>query len=348
MTNIRMSLLKVLSAAVCLFVALTLALGLELATASDGAAAEPIKVRMAIQRTMIVHFYTARKHKLFEEAGLDPEYLVFNAAPPMFAAFRSGDVDIGYMGAPPSLIMMAQGIDVRPFLTEADFSKAEALVVHKDAGINSLADLRGKKIAVWRGTGSDFSLGKAIVKAGLTPKDLTILDVDVTTVLPAFAKRDIDGVYIWDPWALRLEKQGGKLLITDQELGVHMPAIWVGSREWMSNPEGARRFVLAFQKASEIMANNRDSTVKLVAAEMNLDTGFVEELMKRVSFPSATAQADPNHTFSINPEAISQGKGLAQALSAIATFMHSKGKIDRVPDVAAQIDTRPVSLAFGK
>ena len=310
-------------------------------------AADPIKVRIGWQASMQALFYLAREHKLYEKVGLDAEYIRFNAGPPIFAALRSGDVDIAYMGAPPAAIAIAQGIPVKAFVSEVDASNSESLVVHNDGGINNLSDLRGKKIAIWRGSSAEFALRKAMAKVGLTDKDLTILDVDVTTVVPAFVKKDIDGVFIWDPWAYRLQQKNGKQLVTDADVGIRMPAIWIGREDWLANPEGGKRFIKAMQMAHELMKKDMEGTAMLTGKVIGVDTNVARDLLKRTGYPTVEEQADPTNVLSVHPDAIAKGQGLAKVLTDIAEFFESKGRVKSVPDMSKKVDSRPVMLATG-
>ncbi len=310
-------------------------------------AADPIKVRIGWQASMQALFYLAREHGLYEKVGLDAEYIRFNAGPPIFAALRSGDVDIAYMGAPPAAIAIAQGIPVKAFVSEVDASRSESLVVHDDGGINTLADLRGKKIAIWRGSSAEFALRKAMAKAGLTDKDLDILDVDVTTVVPAFVKKDLDGVFIWDPWAYRLQQRNGRQLVTDADVGIRMPAIWIGREDWLANPEAGKRFIKAMQMAHELMKNDLEGTAKLTGEVIGVDTSVARDLLTRTGYPTVEEQADPANVLSVHPDSIAQGRGLAKVLTEIAEFFESKGRVKSVPDMSKKVDSRPVMLAIG-
>lgn len=311
------------------------------------AAAEAIKVRIGWQASMQALFYLAREHKLYEKVGLDAEYIRFNAGPPIFAALRSGDVDIAYMGAPPAAIAIAQGIPVKAFVSEVDASRSESLVVHADGGIDELADLKGKKIAIWRGSSAEFALRKAMAKAGLTDDDLQILDVDVTTVVPAFAKKDIDGVFIWDPWAYRLQQKNGKQLVTDADVGIRMPAIWIGREDWLANPEAGKRFIEAMQMARELMTGDLEATAVLTGTVIGVDTDVARDLITRTGYPTVEEQADPDNVLSVHPDAVAAGQGLARVLTDIAEFFQSKGRVDAVPDMSQKVDSRPVMLATG-
>ena len=311
-------------------------------------AAEPIKVRMGWQPAEEALFFIAREDKLFEKVGLAPEYIRFNAGPPMFAALRAGDVDIAYMGTPPAVIAMAQGIPIKIFYVEANSGPAEALIVQPDSGINKVADLKGKTVAIWRGTSADYALQRALTKAGLKEGDLKILDLDVTAIIAAFRKKEVDGVVIWDPWALQLENMGGKSVIRASDVGVQLPVSWLGQDAWLANPEGAKRFIQAMKMAHKIMTKDLQRVAAVMAKVMEMKAEDAEKVINRNYFPTAEELIDPGNILSMHPDAIAKGKGLVDVVKGVAEFLKSKGRFKKIPDVANRIDPRGLKLALGQ
>ena len=310
-------------------------------------AAEPIKVRIAWQPGVNLYFFVARAEGLYEKAGLEPEYLRFNAGPPMFAALRTGDVDTAYMGAPPAVVILSQEPTVKAFFTGSDESNAESLIVRADAGIDNLADLEGKTIGVWRGTSADFALRRALETVGLSGSDLTILDLDVTAIIPAFEKKEVDGIWVWDPWALRLQKLGGKRLVSDADVGVRMPDPYLARVEWLKNPEGAVRMLEATQMASEIIRNDKSRAATIMAQALEMKIEDAEEVIDRLYYPTVEEQAKPSHPLSLHPDAVAKNEGLVGALTEIAEFLHGKGRIETVPNMAERVDSTPLMLVTG-
>jgi taurine transport system substrate-binding protein len=305
-------------------------------------AAEKIKVNMAWQPGVQLMFFIAKEEKLFEKAGLDPTYLRFNAGPPMFAALRSGDVDFAAMGAPPAVIILSQEPKVKVFFVGSDESHAERLVVRDGANIKTIQDLKGKKIGVWRGTSAEFALNHVLDKAGLKTSDVKILDMDVTALLPAFKKGDVDAIHVWDPWALRLQKIGGKTLVTDADVGVRMPDPWLARTEFLANPEGAKRILKATEMAYKIFKEKPQRAAEILAKTLNTDLDSAKEIIGRIYYPSIDEQHDPYSTLSINPYAVKANKGLADALNQIAAFLASKGKIKNPPDMRERVASEPL------
>ena len=84
----------------------------------------------------------------FEKAtGVKIDFRRFNSGAEIFAAIASGDVQVGYVGSSPFAAATSRGLDVKAFYLASISGVDEALVVRNGSGINSLADLKGKKLA---------------------------------------------------------------------------------------------------------------------------------------------------------------------------------------------------------
>lgn len=194
----------------------TLMLAAALSLLQGAQAADRIKMTMGWQPTMNgVRFFLAEAQDLFNKEGLDVTLIRFNAGPPFFAAFQSGSIDVGFIGIPPAVTAIAQGIPVKVVAIENEAGGAEGLVARKDSGIRSLKGLRGKKVAMRRGSSAYSALLAGLKQAGLTQADIQLLDLDVSAVLPAFDKGDIDAAWYWEPWMGLLKRRDGGRIVAD-------------------------------------------------------------------------------------------------------------------------------------
>lgn len=314
-----------------------------LGSVSVASAEQPIKVRIAWQPAVQVVLFIAWQENLFEKEGLDPTYIRFNAAPPMFSSLRSDSIDIAYMGSVPAAIALSQNIPAKVFYVEADEGTAESLIARPDSNINTLSDLKGKTIGIWRGTSSDFALDRGLEKAGLTRDDVKTLNLDVTAIAPAFQKKAVDAVWVWDPWALELQGLGGKRVVRDVDVGVHMPDVWVGRNAWLDNPEGAKRFIRAMEKAKQILARDKELAARVTARKLNQTEEFASQMISRSVYPPASELLDPKSPISLNTDAVQKGEGIARLFTQIAEFMKQKNLVQSVPDMTSKIDTVPIN-----
>lgn len=296
-------------------------------------------IKIGWQPSMEAQFYVAQDQKLFEENGLKPEYTKFTAGPPMFAAFNSGSIDVAYMGGPPSLIAMSQDLPVSIIAVEVDASNGEGLVVNAQSGIKSIEDLKGKKIAVARGSSAEAAMMTGLEKYGMDSDDVQIIDLDVTTIIPAFQKGDVDGVWVWDPWLSKLETAGGKVITTDAEVGFNMFGVWVARNEWIKeNPEAAKAFITSLSDANEIISTDKEKSTKILSAVLELETKEAVGILNKVSYPTVEELLDEEYIFSMNPSTVNEGKGIVTTATMVAEFLKEKGSITEVPDVKKYIN----------
>src|SRR6202453_1796861 len=108
----------------------------------------------------------------FEKAtGAKIDFRRFNSGAEIFAAIASGDVQVGYVGSSPFAAATSRGLDVKAFYLASISGIDEALVVRNGSGINSLADLKGKKLAAAPVSTDHYQLLALIKSIGLTEKD---------------------------------------------------------------------------------------------------------------------------------------------------------------------------------
>jgi sulfonate transport system substrate-binding protein len=141
-------------------------------------------------------------------------------APPVFAA--SGGENIQIVGA-----------------RETPAGDTDAIVVPKNSPIHSIAQLRGKKIAVSVGSSDDYELLSVLTKNGLTTKDVTVVNLQPAPGLAAFTSGAIDAWDIWPPYVQQLVGQyGARVLATGEPYGSPY-SFEVASKAAVTNPAKA-------------------------------------------------------------------------------------------------------------
>ncbi len=312
--------------------------GMALAAAVPVAAfgAAPVKARVAWQSSAQTASYLyAHSSGALKNAGLDVEHLKFSAGPPIFAALRSDSVDISFMAETPASILLAQGIPAKVFAFSADYGGAMGLVTAKGSGIDSAAALRGKKIAVVRGSAAHYTLGAILKQHGMSFGDVQLMSLDVTNLIPAFQNRDVDAALYWEPWMSRLVQAGGTVLMTNWQARQPSATMWVARTKWLEqNPDAALAFVKALDSVVRVIRTTPDKVAETISTELGLEPKLlVDVLAKGNKFPTAREYMSADYTYSLAPEAVAQGRGLAGVLRDVATFMKDNGVVDKVPDV---------------
>ena len=156
----------------------------------------PTSLASAISATSTVRVSAAiaTDQNLWAGQGLQPDLKVFTNGPIQIQAFGSGSLDFGYVG-PGALWLPASGR--AKVIAINNLGQADRVIAQ--AGIHTLADLKGKKVGVPEGTSGDMLLRLALRKQGMTVNDVELIRMDPSTVVAAFASRQIDAAGIWYP-----------------------------------------------------------------------------------------------------------------------------------------------------
>ena len=151
-----------------------------------GTAAALLMAGSALAETIIIgHFgnpspmQMARAEGKFEAAtGWDIEWRKFDAGTDVIAAMAAGDVMLAELGSSPTAIATSQGVEIQLFMLAAVLGTAESLIAREGSGIETLADLKGKKVGVPLGSTAHYSLMGALKHEGIAESEVE-LEADV-------------------------------------------------------------------------------------------------------------------------------------------------------------------------
>lgn len=139
--------------------------------------------------------------------GLTVTWNEFTSGPPLLEALGANALDFGSTGDVPPLFAQAAGGDLLYVAATKGAIDGSAIVVKQDSPIQSIADLKGKKVAFKRGSSAHNFTVKALRSVGLTPNDIEPFDLGPPDAAPAFANNQIDAWVIWDPYYAIVQQQ---------------------------------------------------------------------------------------------------------------------------------------------
>jgi sulfonate transport system substrate-binding protein len=131
----------------------------------------------------------------------------FTSGPPMLQAMAAGAVDIGSVGNAPPVFAAAGGDNLAIVGAFQANPHGSALLVPKNSPIHSLAQLKGKRIAVAQGSSADYHLLTVLKKAGLSVHDVTLDYLQPADGLAALSSGHVDAWDIWSPFVEQAEAQ---------------------------------------------------------------------------------------------------------------------------------------------
>ena len=296
--------------------------------------AQSKEVTIAYQ-DMVVPWRVAHDAGELEKAtGYKINFRQFAGGGEVIRALASGALQIGEAGSAPIATGISQGLPIELFWILDDINDAEALVVRDGSNIKTLADLKGKKIAVPFTSTTHFHTLVALDHAKVNPNDVQILNIRPPEIAAAWERGDIDATFIWDPVLSRVKKNGKVLISSGQiskETGKTTFDGIVVNKEWAKdNADFLVKVTKILAKADDDYRVNKvkwtaDSTqVKSVAKITGAKPEDVPAAIALYKFPTLKEQASKTW--------LGGGKdgGAAQSLQATATFLKSQGTIGSV------------------
>ncbi len=128
------------------------------------------------------------------------QFADFTSGPPMLQAMSGGSLDVGGVGNAPPVFAAAGGAKIKIVGALSNNPESAALLVPRGSRATSIAQLKGKKIAVAQGSSADYHLIWALKKAGLSPKDVTLEYLQPAQALAAFSSGAVDAWDVWSPF----------------------------------------------------------------------------------------------------------------------------------------------------
>ena len=142
------------------------------------------------------------------------EWKQFTAGSPVAEALNVGSLDIGLLGDAPVLFLGALGAPIKVIAVSRQNLDGVAILVKKDSPIRSLADLAGKRAAIWKGSWSQQLLLTALDKAGVPSDSLELRYLSALDASHALEGGSVDVIATWEPYVTQQERQGARVLAT--------------------------------------------------------------------------------------------------------------------------------------
>ncbi len=181
------------------------------------AAAEPVKIALPVASLESLPIYIAQDKGLFTKHGVEVDILTSRGGGEAMKAYIAGEVQIIGTGFPEVGLMRARGVDVKLFFAQMSRSPF-ALIVRKDIAAGSVADLKGKTIAVTSPGSLTANLTRYFVKeAGMNPeRDVSLVSVGGGgEILGALKSSRADAAMLFEPFVTVAVRTGIATMLVD-------------------------------------------------------------------------------------------------------------------------------------
>ena len=285
-----------------------------------------------------------------EEMGdsVSVEIVEFSSGKDVNTALAAGSIDFGLEGSCPASLAIAQDLGVELIWIHEVLGDVESLVATGTSGINTVADLKGKKVAVPFASTAHFSLLKAMENAGLSASDVTVLDMQPDKIYASWNSGDIDAAYIWEPTLSQLSNK--KTVITSGELakaGYMTSNVEVVRTKFAeAHPDIVAAYVKALDKSVSMYKNDESTAIKTIAEAMELTEDNAKFQMSGSTWLTGSEQISSTYL------GTSSAKGaVVQNLYDTAEFLKTQGSITKVPDKSVfekAVNPKYIETALGK
>lgn len=217
--------------------------------------------------------------------GIAVKWTEFPAGPVLLEGLNVGSIDFGIVGEAPPIFAQAAGANLVYIANEPTAPRAEAIVVPKGSALKTVAELKGKKIALNKGSNAHYLLVRAIEKAGLHYSDITPVYLPPADARAAFESGSVDAWVIWDPFLAAAEKQLGARVLADGTGLVANHQFYLASRPYADKyPEIVRVLIDELARVDEWGLANPKEAAAVLAAQTGLDAATVDLAVERYAY----------------------------------------------------------------
>lgn len=258
------------------------ALPLLAAPAIVRAQAAPVKITIATGvDPSFAQFYVAKEGGFLERNGLDATVNTGPSGSAMVAFLIGNQINAAY-GAEqagvsahivdPNVVVVAEGVALLRWIS----------VLGRN--MSSMDELKGKRVGVARGTGSETFWLSVVDKLKLNPADYTIVNVEAPEMVAALERGNIDAFACWEPWPTRALRAipNTRILVSNETIQIIRNFMYMNKGWAEANRPATERFLRAMIEATEFIRSNRDQAVRHVARFLRQDRSLVAELMTKV------------------------------------------------------------------
>lgn len=260
-----------------------------LAISLPGAAAAQEKgvLRIGFQKygTLTVLKARGTLDKRLAAQGIEVQWREFPAGPQMLEGLNVGSIDFGTVGEAPPIFAQAANANLVYVANQPPAPTGEAIILPKNSTIQSVAELKGKKIALNKGSNVHYLLVKALEKAGVAYQDVQTVYLPPSDARAAFERGSVDAWVIWDPFLAAAEKQLGARVLADGKGLVSNHQFYLASRPYAEKyPEVVNSIIDELARTDEWAAKNPAEVTAILAPQIGLEPTIVALAASRFSY----------------------------------------------------------------
>ncbi|WP_277061682.1 sulfonate ABC transporter substrate-binding protein [Rivihabitans pingtungensis] len=249
------------------------------------AASDTLRIGYQKYGTLVLLKAQGTLEKRLAPLGIQVKWAEFPGGPQLLEALNVGSVDFGTTGETPPIFAQAAGADLQYVAYEPPAPKGEAIVVAKDSPLKSVKDLKGKRVALNKGSNVHYLLVKALEKAGLKYEDVQTVFLNPSDARAAFERGSVDAWVIWDPFLAAAEHQLGARQLADGVGLVSNHQFYLASRRYAEqNGKVVKLIVEELARLDTWARQNFKDVAGQLSSQIGLDVNIVRVAAERGTY----------------------------------------------------------------
>lgn len=204
--------------------------------------------------------------------------------PVVSESFAAKEIDMGVMGDFPAFVGKSAGIDFSVVGITSTISKSQALIARKDAGIEIIADLKGKRVATTKNTSGHDLLISLLKTANLSIDDIQFINMSMADLTTAILQGTIDAGVVWEPAITQLEESNQIKVITDGSICPNYAVFMATDKLIKENPQVVQAVNRAFTRGKEYLDNHNEECLKILSAEFKIPERQLQKIIKKYNY----------------------------------------------------------------
>lgn len=223
--------------------------------------------------------------KKLNEEGVNVRWVEFTAGPQMLEGLNVGSIDFACVGETPPVFAQAAGADLIYIANEPPASRAEKVLVPQNSAINSLAELKGKRIVLNRGSNVHYLLLKVLEKESLAYSDVNVVYLPPADARAAFENGSVDAWIIWDPFAEAAIAQTEARVLTTGEGLVENYNLYLSTQSYAKNyPEVLKWTLDEIKTTGDWTLAHFDEAADILAPQLGLNREITRKALQNYGY----------------------------------------------------------------
>ncbi|GBL56451.1 sulfonate ABC transporter substrate-binding protein [Pseudomonas sp. abacavir_1] len=283
-----------------------------IAALAHGAQAEeqPGTLRIGYQKygTLVLLKARGTLEKRLAEQGIKVQWTEFPGGPQLLEGLNVGSIDFGVTGETPPVFAQAAGADLVYVANEPPAPTSEAILLPKDSPIKSVAELKGRKVALNKGSNVHYLLVRALEENGLKYSDIQPVYLPPADARAAFERGAVDAWVIWDPYQAAAEKQLHARTLVDARGLADNHQFYLATRTYAKeHPQVLTTLVEEVRSVGEWSQKNPEQVTEQVAPLLGLPADITLTAVKRQGYGAQF----------ISPEVVAKQQKIADAFTQL-------------------------------